>query len=97
MEISELVAKKEQLQYELNTENQRGAVKDGAKVTQLENDIKAIDITIEEQSKAEELQVVTAEAAKFMDSLDFEGIDPKDLLSITTRKKQRHLIIMLTL
>lgn len=79
MEISELVAKREQLQYELNTENQRGAVKDGAKVTQLENDIKAIDITIEEQSKAEELQAVTAEAAKFMDSLDFEGIDPKDL------------------
>jgi len=79
VEISELVAKREQLQYELNTENQRGAVKDGAKVTQLENDIKAIDITIEEQSKAEELQAVTAEAAKFMDSLDFEGIDPKDL------------------
>lgn len=79
MEISQLVAKREQLQYELNTENQRGAVKDGAKVTQLENDIKAIDITIEEQGKAEELQVVTAEAAKFMESLDFGGNDIKDL------------------
>lgn len=79
MEISQLVAKREQLQYELNTENQRGAVKDGAKVTQLENDIKAIDITIEEQGKAEELQVVTAEAAKFMETLDFEGVDPKEL------------------
>ena len=79
MEILELIAKREQLQYELNTENQRGAVKDGAKVTQLENDIKAIDIAMEEYNKAAELQVVTAEAAKFMDTLNFEGIDPKDL------------------
>lgn len=87
MEISELVAKREQLQYELNTENQRGAVKDGAKVTQLENDIKAIDIAMEEQSKAEELQAVTAEAAKFMDSLDFGGDDPKDLFINYTEEK----------
>ncbi|OMD92728.1 hypothetical protein [Paenibacillus odorifer] len=87
MEISQLVAKREQLQYELNTENQRGAVKDGAKVTQLENDIKAIDITIEEQSKAEELQAVTADAAKFMDSLDFGGDDPKDLFINYTEEK----------
>ncbi len=37
------------------------------------------ELELEEQGKAEELQVVTAEAAKFMDSLDFGGDDPKDL------------------
>ncbi|WP_339317936.1 hypothetical protein [Paenibacillus sp. FSL R10-2734] len=37
------------------------------------------ELELEEQGKAEELQVVTAEAAKFMETLDFEGINPKDL------------------
>jgi chromosome segregation ATPase len=37
------------------------------------------ELELEEQGKAEELQVVTAEVAKFMDTLDFEGVDPQDL------------------
>lgn len=37
------------------------------------------ELELEEKGKAEELQVVTAEAAKFMDSLDFGGNDIKDL------------------
>ena len=45
------------------------------------------ELELEEQGKAEELQVVTAEAAKFMDSLDFGGDDPKDLFINYTEEK----------
>lgn len=37
------------------------------------------ELELEERSKAAEQETVTNEVAKFMDSLDFEGVDPKDL------------------
>lgn len=37
------------------------------------------ELELEERSKAAEQETVTSEVAKFMDSLDFEGVDPKDL------------------
>ena len=39
MQISEISARIEQLQYELNIENQRGGLKDAAKVEKLESEI----------------------------------------------------------
>lgn len=47
------------------------------------------ELELVEQSKAEELQVVTAEAVKFMDSLDFGGDDPKDLFINYTDDKAK--------
>lgn len=37
------------------------------------------ELELEERSKAAEQETVTNEVAKFMDGLEFEGVDPKDL------------------
>jgi peptidoglycan hydrolase CwlO-like protein len=44
-------------------------------------------LELEERSKAAEQETVTNEVAKFMDSLDFEGVDPKDLFVNYTEEK----------
>jgi hypothetical protein len=45
------------------------------------------ELELEERSKAAEQETVTNEVAKFMDSLDFEGVDPKDLFVNYTEEK----------
>ncbi|MEK3717929.1 hypothetical protein [Paenibacillus sp. FSL R7-0333] len=45
------------------------------------------ELELEERSKAAEQETVTSEVAKFMDSLDFEGVDPKDLFVNYTEEK----------
>jgi len=79
VEISELQEKIDQLQYELNVENQRGGLKDAAKVESLETQIAVLNKQIEDQNQAAIEATVTTEVAKFMDTLDFEGVDPQDL------------------
>lgn len=45
------------------------------------------ELELEERSKAAEQETVTNEVAKFMDSLDFEGVEPKDLFVNYTEEK----------
>lgn len=87
MEISELQSLIDQKQYELNTENQRGGLKDSGKVATLESEIAELNKKIEELNKAAIQASVTTEVSKFMSTLDFEGVDPKDLFLNYTEEK----------
>lgn len=66
-------------QHELNVENQKGALKNGDVVASLEMIIKNLTTELELQEKEEEEDTVNQQVAQFMDSLDFEGEDPKEL------------------
>ncbi|OKP81627.1 hypothetical protein A3842_11145 [Paenibacillus sp. P3E] len=79
MNVTEIQGKIEQLQYELNTENQRGGLRDAAKVENLELQIADLNKQIEDHNRAAIEATVTTEVSKFMDTLDFEGVNPQDL------------------
>lgn len=79
MGISTIESQINQLQYELNTENQRGGLKDSAKVASLELEIAELVVQLDAENKAAIQASVIHEVAKFMDTLDFEGVQPKDL------------------
>jgi hypothetical protein len=75
MPTQDIQAKIDALQGELNSENQRGALKDAGKVADLELQI----VQLTESLEALTQETLKTEVAKFMDSLDFGGDDPKDL------------------
>ncbi len=79
MGIPTIEAQINQLQYELNTENQRGGLKDSTKVANLEAQISELTKQQEEQEKAAIEASVNNEVAKFMDTLDFDGVEPKEM------------------
>ncbi|MNC03215.1 hypothetical protein D3C75_506140 [compost metagenome] len=65
MEISELQAQIEQLQYELNIENQRGGLKDAAKVESLEKQITELKAEMEKPELPLEIVKANEEAELF--------------------------------
>ncbi|MFD1776664.1 hypothetical protein [Paenibacillus rhizophilus] len=99
MDITEIQSNIEKLQYELNVENQRGALKNGTKVANLEQEIHELTQQIEAQKLQEktaeieaqhEVRVAesTKEIAYIFDNLDF-GVPTKELfLNFTEEKAQ---------